>query len=156
MLRAIFRVCYQRFRECATDCHVSTVNLQIHDTGGKGRSFVWGRKDEEYRADFYLVSKRTLTEEEWAVFKLRYLLGSDWEPCCRRLKMDRGTFFHHVYRIQQKLGTTFRDLKPYALFPLDEYFSGNIQAAEQTHGGLPTGGRQTPVVRTGYPSQKAA
>ena len=38
--------------------------------------------------------------------------------------MDRGNFFHAVYRIEQKLGKVFRELKPYALFPLDEYFHG--------------------------------
>lgn len=38
--------------------------------------------------------------------------------------MDRGSFFHDVYRIEQKLGKTFRELEPYALFPLDEYFNG--------------------------------
>lgn len=43
--------------------------------------------------------------------------------CCRKLNLDRGTFFHDVYRIQQKLGRTFRELEPYALFPVDEYFS---------------------------------
>ncbi|MCC6342243.1 MAG: hypothetical protein IT166_08595 [Bryobacterales bacterium] len=36
--------------------------------------------------------------------------------------MDRGNFFHAVYRIEQTLGRTFRELRPYALFPLDEYF----------------------------------
>jgi hypothetical protein len=38
--------------------------------------------------------------------------------------MDRGNFFHSVYRIEQKLGRGFRELEPYALFPLDEYFNG--------------------------------
>ena len=37
--------------------------------------------------------------------------------------MDRGTFFHELYRIEQKLGRTFRELEPHALFPIDEYFS---------------------------------
>ncbi|HWB86135.1 MAG TPA: hypothetical protein VG675_18470 [Bryobacteraceae bacterium] len=31
-----------------------------------------------------------------------------------------------VYRIQQKLGRTFVQLEPYALYPLDEYFGGKI------------------------------
>lgn len=41
--------------------------------------------------------------------------------------MDRGSFFHDVYRIEQKLGKTFRELEPYALFPLDEYFNGTAK-----------------------------
>ena len=42
--------------------------------------------------------------------------------------MDRGSFFHEVYRIEQKLGKTFRELEPHALFPLDEYFNGTGKA----------------------------
>jgi hypothetical protein len=38
--------------------------------------------------------------------------------------MDRGNFFHAVYRIEQKLGRVFRELEPYALFPVNEYFHG--------------------------------
>ncbi|MFL6464752.1 MAG: hypothetical protein ACJ73N_10135 [Bryobacteraceae bacterium] len=37
--------------------------------------------------------------------------------------MERGAFFHEAYRIEQKLGRTFRELKPFSLFPLDEYFN---------------------------------
>jgi hypothetical protein len=43
--------------------------------------------------------------------------------------MDRGNFFHAVYRIQQQLGRAFRETKPFALFPLDEYFGGTITKA---------------------------
>jgi hypothetical protein len=45
------------------------------------------------------------------------------------MKIDRGTFFHAVYRIQQKLGRVFRDLEPYSLYPLDEYFGGTVRKA---------------------------
>jgi hypothetical protein len=38
--------------------------------------------------------------------------------------MDRGNFFHAVYRIEQKLGRVFRELEPYSLFPVDDYFHG--------------------------------
>ena len=38
--------------------------------------------------------------------------------------MSRGNFFHAVYRIEQKLGRMFRELQPYPLFPLDDYFNG--------------------------------
>jgi len=40
------------------------------------------------------------------------------------MKIDRGTFFHSVYRIEQRLGRVFRELQPYGLYPLDEYFRG--------------------------------
>lgn len=90
---------------------------------GGGRRSSWGRKDEEYCADFILVTRRSLTDEEYKIFSYHFLLGADWKLCTRKLKMDRGLFFHSIYRIQQKLGKVFRELEPYALYPLDEYFS---------------------------------
>ena len=41
--------------------------------------------------------------------------------------MDRGNFFHAVYRVKQKLGKVFRELQPYGLYPLNEYFHGPRQ-----------------------------
>jgi hypothetical protein len=41
--------------------------------------------------------------------------------------MDRGTFFHSIYRIEQRLGRVFAELEPYALYPLSEYFGGMIR-----------------------------
>jgi len=78
-------------------------------------------------ADFILVSRRTLEEYEYIVFKYHFLLGANWNLCCRKLNVDRGTFFHEVYRIQQKLGRTFRELEPHALFPLDQYFNSRTK-----------------------------
>jgi len=92
--------------------------------GGRVSRMVWGRRDEEYIADFCLVSRRYLDDAEYKLFKFHFLLGADWKLCCRQLKMDRGVFFHSIYRIQQKLGRVFRELRPYALYPLDEYFGG--------------------------------
>ncbi|MCC7176583.1 MAG: hypothetical protein IT159_15425 [Bryobacterales bacterium] len=91
---------------------------------GREGKMVWGRKDEEYVADFCLVSRRTLDEFEHRIFKYHFLLGADWKLCTRKLGIDRGNFFHAVYRIEQKLGRVFRELEPYGLFPLDEYFRG--------------------------------
>jgi hypothetical protein len=126
VLRAIFRACYNRFRHCIEkEKYMSHVRIQI--VGANERRQVWGRRDEEYLADFYLVSKRYLDEEEFRIFRFHFLLGADWKLCARRLKMDRGTFFHTIYKIQQKLGRVFKELQPYALFPLDEYFGGAVR-----------------------------
>jgi hypothetical protein len=126
VLRNIFRACYSRFQACVEkEKHMSQARLAI--IGRKDRSMVWGRPDEEYVADFCMVSKRILDDYEYMLFRFHYLLGADWKLCCRRLKLDRGAFFHAVYRIQQKLGRTFRELQPYALFPLDEYFGGSTK-----------------------------
>ena len=102
-------------------------HARIEIIGGQDRRPVWGRKDEEYIADFCLVSRRILNEFEYRIFRFHFLLGAEWRLCCRQLKMDKGVFFHAVYRIQQKLGRAFRELKPYALFPLDEYFGAVVR-----------------------------
>lgn len=126
VLRSIFRLCYARFRYCEEkERHLGQARLQI--IGGKERRQVWGRRDEEYVADFCLVSRRFLNEPQYRIFKFHFLLGADWKLCCRRLNMNRGEFFHEVYRIQQKLGRIFRELEPYPLFPLDEYFGGTCR-----------------------------
>jgi hypothetical protein len=65
-----------------------------------------------------------LSEDEHRIFRYHFILGADWKLCTRKLGIDRGTFFHSVYRIEQKLGRMFRELEPYPLFPLDDYFHG--------------------------------
>lgn len=107
VLRAIFRLCFEKFRELAL------TPPRLHA----------GRKNEEYMADFCLVTQRTLTEEEYRIFRYHFLLGAQWSLCCRKLSIDKGSFFHAVYRIEQKLGRTFRELQPYPLFPLGDYFN---------------------------------
>jgi hypothetical protein len=123
VLRAIFRVCWDRFARCVTqERHLSKVSLEPH--AGRQRPGTWGRKDEEYIADFCLTARRTLDDSEHQLFRYHFLLGADWRLCARKLGIDRGTFFHAVYRIEQRLGRVFRELQPYPLFPLDEYFHG--------------------------------
>ena len=125
VLRAIFRACYRRFRHCVEkEKFMTKASLTI--TSSKERRLTWGRKDEEYIADFYLVSKRSLDPFEYRVFKYHFLLGADWKLCTRKLGIDKGAFFHQVYRIQSKLGRVFRELKPYPLYPLNEYFEGTV------------------------------
>ncbi len=128
VLRNIFRACHSRFRYCVSkERHMSHARLER--VPGRDGSQSWGRKDEEYIADFSLVSRRILDEEEYKIFRYHFLLGADWKLCCRQLRMDRGLFFHMIYRIQQKLGRAYRELQPYSLFPLDEYFGGSIKKA---------------------------
>jgi len=135
VLRSIFRACYARFQQCTIEKRHSQVRLEYAPRAN--RRITWGRKDEEYCADFHVVSRKTLTPVEWQIFTFHYLLGADWNLCCRRLGLDRGNFFHAVYRIEAKLGRVFRELQPFSLFPLDEYFSG------RTYNEMP---RSTPIV----------
>lgn len=123
VLRAIFRACYLRFRDCS-EKEKTLTRVTLDGTGPQCRRYSWGRKDEEYIADFILISKRALTDGEYKLFRFHYLLGADWRLCARRLGVDKGMFYHFVYRIQRKLGRAFRETAPYGLFPLDQYFYG--------------------------------
>ena len=133
VLRAIFRACYRQFQKSVTkEKHMSRVTLS-HSPGGRERRFSWGRKDEEYIADFTLMAQRHLDAFEYKIFRYHFLLGADWKLCCRKLRMDRGNFFHAVYRVMHKLGRAFRETEPYGLHPVDEYFAttmGNARATE--------------------------
>ncbi len=127
VFRAIFRACYARFKQCVNkDRSLSHVQLEIC-CSGKDNRISYGRKTEEYIADFCLVSKNALTSLEYDIFRFHYLLGADWKLCSWRLQLDRGTFFHLIYKIEQKLGRVFRELQPHSLFPLDEYFGGTMR-----------------------------
>ncbi|MBM3728353.1 MAG: hypothetical protein FJW40_23375 [Acidobacteria bacterium] len=121
VFRSIFRICYNKFRACATKEKMHT-RCTLERIGGRRGYIVYSRKDEEYVTDFILLAKRELSEQEYQIFNFHYILGADWRLCCKRLKMDRGAFFHFVYRIQHRLGRVMRELQPYSLFPLDRYF----------------------------------
>jgi len=84
----------------------------------------YSRKREEYMADFCLISRRALTDPEYRLFRYHFLLGADWQLCTRQLKMDRGTLFHAIYKLERTLGRAFADTKPFGIYPLDEYFGG--------------------------------
>ncbi|MGA3024313.1 MAG: hypothetical protein ABSF98_06055 [Bryobacteraceae bacterium] len=104
--------------------------ISLEGNRGGQRKTIWSRKNEEFIADFCLVSRRALDDFEYRIFQYHFLLGADWKLCCRKLGTDRGKFFHEVYRIEQRLGRVFRELRPYALYPLDEYFGGATRETE--------------------------
>lgn len=126
VFRAIFRACYNRFRECvAMGDHTKSVSMEPGGRRAGVRSY--SRKREEFIADFSLVSRRVLDDADYRIFRYFFLLGADWKLCCRQMKMDRGNFFHMVYRIEQILGREFANLEPYALYPLSDYFEGVLK-----------------------------
>jgi hypothetical protein len=136
VLRSIFRICYNRFVQCVTqERHLSKISLEPHL--GRSRPYSWGRKDEEFIADFCLLARRALTPEEHRLFRYHFLLGADWKLCARKLGLDRGNTFHAIYRIEQKLGRMFREVEPYPLFPLDDYFHGPSRLALPRPPGAP-------------------
>lgn len=122
VFRAIFRACFARYRHCIERAGRSS-QMTLENLQGPLGYRVWGRRNEEYVADFELVCRRSLSGEELDVFEYHFLQGLDWKQCVDKLGVDKGVFFHRVYGVQEKLGRVFRELRPYALFPLDEYFS---------------------------------
>lgn len=122
VFRSIFRACYEKFTEIVLEgSHVAVVSWTQQPNASKQKTY--GFKGEEFCADFCTVARRALTEDEHRLFRFHYLLGAGCKICCTKLKMERGYFFHECYRIEQILGRVFRELTPYALFPLDEYFA---------------------------------
>src|ERR1043165_7433399 len=111
VFRAIFRACYDRFREYASQgANAGTVSLEF--THGPVGYRMYSRKREEYSADFCLVSRRALTDFEYQIVTSTSRLGADCNLCSRRLRIDRGDYFHHLYRIEQKLGRHFAEMEP--------------------------------------------
>lgn len=120
--RRIFRACYDEYRKCregATKWQVSYEPWQ--DSDGRTTA-TYGMPREEFVCDFELVAKRALPGRQYRIFQLHVLAAADWKTCGRKLQIDRGTFFHEVYRIEETLGWAYAELKPYGLFPVGEYF----------------------------------
>lgn len=124
VFRAIFRACYSRYRHCIELTGRSS-QMSLESTNGPIGYRIWGRRNEEYLADFQKVSRRNLDDLDRQIFNLHYIDDADWKVCTAKLGIDKGTFFHSLYRIQEHLGRVFRELQPYALFPLDEYFTSH-------------------------------
>jgi len=126
VFRAIFRICLKRFRECSSAEGVAGTVSWEFSSGTRGcRSY--GRKREEFMADFCLISRRTLEPAEYQLFRFYFLLGASWRLCAQRLNLERGVLFHSIYRIERKLGRAFAETEPYGIYPLDEYFGGIIR-----------------------------
>lgn len=116
VLRRIFRACYGKFRR------IQTRQILAQPRAASRFGLTWSRPREEFCADFLLIAKRKLTTDEWKIFRLHWLLGGDWRIGRILLHIDRGNFFHAVYRIERKLGRAYAETKPYGIFPIGDYF----------------------------------
>jgi Recombinase len=119
--RQIARIVLARVRIYAESGHTIRTNMMQFANGSNriGRRAT-GRKAEELCADAFLIAKRTLTACEFDIYKRHFLLGKPWTEFSY---MVRGQFFHSCYRIEEKLGERYVNLKPYPLFALDAYLS---------------------------------
>lgn len=123
VFRGIFRACLERFQRCVERVGYTSAVSYDRSSGPVGNR-TYGRKNEEFIADFELISRRTLDKQEYEAFKWHYLYGADFKACTTKMGIDKGTFYHLIYQIQEKLGRVFREMQPHALFPLDVYFGG--------------------------------
>jgi predicted DNA-binding protein (UPF0251 family) len=125
VLRRIFRICLARWEYCKLNSHVSVMRMDRFARGGGRYSF--GRKQEEYIADFELLLRHALTEQELDVLWLARIWRMDVNGICRRMGLDRGAAFRILYRAEEKAGRAFIETRPYGIYPLDEYFGGRVE-----------------------------
>lgn len=93
--RAIFRACFDRFKVASSGVHLMrpvSVERYVSSGGPRGRAGN-GRKNEEYVADFTLVTKRTLNPWEWQLFSWHHLGGADWTVCAPSYTLAGATSF---------------------------------------------------------------
>lgn len=120
--RRAFNTCLGKYHRIQATQDRLRGTTPVLNPGGRDLRFTWSRKSEEFCADFFLLSKRALNSVEWGIFELFMLQGHNWRYCTAKLKMQRGPFFHAVYKIREILGRAFMETRPYPLFPLDQYF----------------------------------
>jgi hypothetical protein len=93
---------------------------------GRTSPMSYGFSNCEYVADLEVTARRILSRIEREIWKYHAIERLDWRACLplitRELgrNIDRGTFFHAVYRMEQQLGRAWLDLR---LWPRD-YFCG--------------------------------
>jgi hypothetical protein len=83
------------------------------------------RPAEEYKADFMSVARRALLgrPDLRRVFDAYVETDGDALDCLKALKINQGAFFRHLTEVRRILGGSFREVRPYALFPTSGYFA---------------------------------
>jgi hypothetical protein len=157
VVREVFKVCHRRFRDCVmTPKHMTTTSF----TQGKGGTRkIWGRKTEEFIADFMLVSKRALGDAcsiDQAVFKFHFLLGADWKLVCQQMRIDRQHFYSVRDRVIMRLGRAYGDTEPFCLYPLEEYFGNVAIGGDSVKASLVPEGARFQTVATWKPARRHA
>lgn len=128
VLRAIFRICAKKYlsaRDEAGRFSRVTYDLVTRNPAASMRASrkTYSFKAVEYVADFDIIARRVLTERQLRIL-YEHILG-DWRAreLAPKLGLDRGRFFHEVYRIMANLGRAFAETRPYPLYPVGSYFS---------------------------------
>jgi hypothetical protein len=119
VLRAIFCETYRAFLLSRFD---------VDNASRRGRIGRGGCKRAEFVADFERAGAKALQHDRLMrmAFRLHFLQGLAWRDCCAQMGIDRGAFFHAVYKLEARLGMVYSCMKPFRLFPTREYFGGKI------------------------------
>jgi len=115
--RAVCRSCLEAYKR-ASWRSVLVRSYAPH----RGRAqWTWSRPLEEFRADVERLAAAALDETERTIWREYHVAGKEWREVAPRVGLERGNFYHAVYRIEKKLGRVFAELKPYPLWPWWEY-----------------------------------
>jgi hypothetical protein len=113
---AIYRICEYRTAGCPS------VNLEA-TSGRQGLLYLGRMRYSEYRADFVNIAKRALTPALYAIFNLSFCQELPPEEACHHLRLDLATYGARLRWLPERLGEAYATIKPYALWPTDEYMS---------------------------------
>jgi hypothetical protein len=123
VLRQIFRSCFARWRmEQLRMIHSATTGyriLAVPGPRGPCRRVVPGNTAAEYSADFEICARQVLRAADQRLFRMHFLRGRPWFDCVGPLGLDRGNFFHAVYRIEGRMGRALLDRQ---MYPTQRYF----------------------------------
>jgi len=85
----------------------------------------------EFIADVDNVARRILTDPvDLRIYRHHFRERHQWRWCCQQCHISRASFFYRSYIVLAKLGETFLCLKPYPLFPTDQYFETKLQRVQ--------------------------
>jgi hypothetical protein len=121
-----FDVVMAKFRYASAGHHLTPPIRIDHFVSGGGKSVGSRLANEEFCADVFLTAKRALNEEDFRLFRFRHLLAADVNLCARQLGTTREACIQRLQYIEARLGETWRTIKPYHLYPPNEYLRARI------------------------------
>ena len=155
VLRKVFRLCLLKYRELQCGYgSMHSVRYDLVPAKNTGNRAMYSRPKQEFVADFEIIAKRIFaaSSKEYQVFQLYFLAGQDWKVCTRVVGIDRGNFFHMVYKVEECLGRAYFEVRPHSLYPTADYFGvryldpGEVNAnvdgkgrSRERDGGIPRG-----------------
>ena len=117
----VYRAVCRSSMEAYRNAPLRSVLVRWHMRRGSRLMSTWSRPLEEFRADIERIVSRVLNRTEQRIWREHMVERREWREVAPRVGMDRGNFYHAVYRIEKKLGRAFAELRPYPLWPWWEY-----------------------------------